>query len=300
MKLFAPKYYKAFRCIADKCSHSCCIGWEIDVDGDTLSIYEGLGEGYGDVIKQSIDGEDTPHFRLGENERCPHLDECGLCRIITELGEEYLCDICREHPRFYNLTPNGCEAGLGMACEEVCRIIFSEENYWDTVEIGEVDRDDSFEGLNTLPLREYLYSILSDAKVSYAKRLENIYTAFEISPHFMSDGEWREVLHSLEYLDESHRDMLCGYSSDVTSSGEDEIKLERFLAYLIYRHCTEAYDTEEFIYSLGFCLFCERLFAFLLCKNGADAVTFARIISEELEYSEDNTYEIKSCFMQKR
>ena len=32
MKIIAPNYYPAFRCIADKCRHSCCIGWEIDID----------------------------------------------------------------------------------------------------------------------------------------------------------------------------------------------------------------------------------------------------------------------------
>ena len=42
MKLYAPKYYERFKCIADKCSHSCCIGWEIDVDADTLKKYKSL------------------------------------------------------------------------------------------------------------------------------------------------------------------------------------------------------------------------------------------------------------------
>ena len=31
MKLYAPKYYNEFKCIADKCTHSCCVGWEIDM-----------------------------------------------------------------------------------------------------------------------------------------------------------------------------------------------------------------------------------------------------------------------------
>ena len=39
MKLFAPKYYGSFKCIADKCEHSCCIGWEIDIDDTTLKKY---------------------------------------------------------------------------------------------------------------------------------------------------------------------------------------------------------------------------------------------------------------------
>ena len=163
MKLFAPKYYKAFRCIADKCSHSCCIGWEIDVDIDTLARYEGLGEGYGDVIKKSIDREDTPHFRLGENERCPHLDECGLCRIISELGEEYLCDICREHPRFYNYT-KVAEVGVGMSCPEAARLILSSPDFAGMEEVGEVDAkpdDVLFDGRSA---RNELYAILKETE----------------------------------------------------------------------------------------------------------------------------------------
>ena len=42
MKIFAPSYYKNFKCLADRCTHSCCIGWEIDVDADTLLRYEQL------------------------------------------------------------------------------------------------------------------------------------------------------------------------------------------------------------------------------------------------------------------
>mgnify|MGYP006874698003 CR=1 FL=1 len=30
-----PDYYKEFKCIAGECRHSCCIGWEIDIDEET-------------------------------------------------------------------------------------------------------------------------------------------------------------------------------------------------------------------------------------------------------------------------
>ena len=33
-----PDYYKEFQCIADQCEHSCCIGWEIDVDDIPAAI----------------------------------------------------------------------------------------------------------------------------------------------------------------------------------------------------------------------------------------------------------------------
>ena len=40
MQLFAPTYYKKFKCIADRCQHNCCIGWEIDIDGETPERYK--------------------------------------------------------------------------------------------------------------------------------------------------------------------------------------------------------------------------------------------------------------------
>ena len=82
MKLYAPKYYTDFVCIADKCRHSCCIGWEIDVDGEALEKYDSSEKDYAKNIRKSIDREDIPHFCLLPNERCPHLNERGLCNII--------------------------------------------------------------------------------------------------------------------------------------------------------------------------------------------------------------------------
>ena len=107
MKLYAPAYYHEFSCIADRCRHSCCIGWEIDVDRDTLQYYQTLDGDYASAIRQSIDTSDTPHFTLAAHDRCPHLDGRGLCHIITAYGHQALCEICREHPRFYHDTPHG-------------------------------------------------------------------------------------------------------------------------------------------------------------------------------------------------
>lgn len=41
-------------------------------------------------------------FRLNEKGYCHFLNKAGLCRLVLELGEDALCDICREHPRFTN------------------------------------------------------------------------------------------------------------------------------------------------------------------------------------------------------
>jgi hypothetical protein len=103
---------------------------------------------------------------------------------------------------------------------------------------------------------------------------------------------WLGILDSLEYLDGNHKKMFMNYSSKLRPQGKDEY-LERFLAYFLYRHLTEAADWDDLLCRLSFCLFCERLFASLICTENADSfeeiVLLASIISEEIEYSDDNT-----------
>jgi len=289
MKLYAPSYYKKFKCIADKCEHSCCIGWEIDIDEVTLKKYEKLKNGYAPAIKESISLKETPHFKLCEGDRCPHLDETGLCKIISRVGEDYLCDICREHPRFYNFT-SVAEVGIGMSCTEAARIILSSPEYDSIEKIGKVDAIKTGASFDGRAERGKLYSILKEHSDPYGKRLDEIRKSYLIPSR--EDIYYLKIIDSLEYLDESHKTLFMNYSSNCRPEGKDEY-LERFLAYFIYRHTTESFDSEDFSARLSFCLFCERLFASLICRTNAESLedlsTLARIISEEIEYSEDNT-----------
>ena len=50
MKQFIPDYLNSFKCIADKCRHSCCIGWEIDIDKNTLDFYKSIDDDYKDYF----------------------------------------------------------------------------------------------------------------------------------------------------------------------------------------------------------------------------------------------------------
>ena len=70
MKEAVPNYYHKFKCIADKCTHNCCIGWEIDIDEETMSLYNSLDTLMGERIRNSIEG-DVPHFILQEGDTCP-------------------------------------------------------------------------------------------------------------------------------------------------------------------------------------------------------------------------------------
>ena len=42
-----PDFYGEFQCIADKCAHSCCLGWEIDIDDKSAARYAALPGAFG-------------------------------------------------------------------------------------------------------------------------------------------------------------------------------------------------------------------------------------------------------------
>ena len=122
MRIVVPEYFLDFKCIADKCKDSCCIGWEIDVDDEAKAKYESLDTELGrEIVEKTQHG----YFPLQKNGRCAFLDEKGLCRIISAVGDGYLCDICREHPRYYGVGNGIIEGGLGLGCEEAARIILA-------------------------------------------------------------------------------------------------------------------------------------------------------------------------------
>ena len=298
MSLFAPKYYTDFVCIADQCKHSCCIGWEIDVDDATMGAYNVCSHEYGKIIRESIDTNETPHFRLCDGDRCPHLNESGLCKIILSLGEDYLCDICREHPRFYHDTVRGKEVGLGMSCEEACRIILSSDDYNKMIEIEEDCSCENVE-FDAIAHREWIFSILSNRAIPYDDRLKMIRERYNISLDVLTDTEWRDVFSSLEYLEESHKFLFAIFSTVGKSLTSLEHKLERAFAYFVFRHCSSACDEGELRASLGFSMLCERLLVFL-CGNDPTAKieTWAQIVSEELEYSEENTECLREIFFE--
>ena len=290
MKLYAPTYYKNFKCIADRCEHSCCIGWEIDIDEVTLEKYQKLNSGYGVAIRDSISMKDTPHFRLCEGDRCPHLDERGLCKIILNVGEDYLSHICREHPRFYNFT-SVAEVGVGISCPEAARLVLSSADFATMEEVGEVDAEPDDVHFDGRAERTRVYTILQEN--DYTSALAQMHRVYSIDVG--EDDRWLKILGSLEYLDAAHKELFLQFSSVLRPSGKKNAEyLKRFLAYLIYRHCTEAINEEDFCIRLSFCLFCERLFASLICTQGArslhEIATLASILSEEIEYSEENTW----------
>jgi hypothetical protein len=137
---------------------------------------------------------------------------------------------------------------------------------------------------------------LQEGSLDYCQKIEKICQKYGIESE--NDQKWLDIIENLEYLDKSHQKLFMNYlgGAPYPKNSEAFAYLERFLAYFVYRHCTEAADSDDFCARLSFCLFCERLLKSLISALGDDSfenvVKLASIISDEIEYCDDNTWDL--------
>lgn len=125
MKLFKPRYYDDFRCIAGACPDSCCQEWAVVVDADKADFYRGLPGELGNRLRSVLAEEDGETVMVIENRRCPMWRADGLCRIQAELGEQALCKTCREFPRLTHDYGDFMELQLELSCPVAAQLILA-------------------------------------------------------------------------------------------------------------------------------------------------------------------------------
>ena len=274
-----PNYYGEFQCIADRCEHNCCIGWEIDIDPDTLAFYDALDGDFGKAVRDGIDRSDYPHFKQDKNGRCALLRADGLCDIICNLGEEALCDICRDHPRFRNFLPERTETGLGLCCPEAARIILGQEEKF-TVPLSSDDRFGLF--------RQKIFDILQDETVSLDKCIESVLEICAAETVKIDFSRLSKFLLSLERLDSEWENKLALLENDEHPTGQFDRPFRRLLCYFVFRHMSP----DDLSLGISFAVLSfeiiKRIFAGESIRDFATLCDIARMYSSEIEYSDEN------------
>ncbi len=312
-----PWFYDSFKCISSKCTDNCCIGWEIDVDDETLSKYNQVKGDFGKRIAENlIESDDgSTCFRLCENERCAFLNKDNLCDIIINCGKNYLCDICREHPRFYEWFPGVTECGLGLCCEEVCRILLESEEDFSLVEYNdgkeialqekeEIAESDTYIFISAF--RESLFDILFNKKLSFEEKLVKILSKTESFTgqkiKLRNDKNLLSLYMKTEPIDESWKEFITDMNSAKTDDSlilweqNNEI-YSKLLAYILYRHLIKS--VFDGCVAQRVCFAVESLRFITLCdmKNHnekgsvslTDRIDNIKRWSKQVEYSEENT-----------
>ena len=303
MKTFVPSYYRQFACIAGACRHSCCIGWEIDIDPESLGRYQRMGGELGERLHSNINREgETACFRLkGKEERCPFLNEDGLCDLILTQGEGILCQICTDHPRFRSFFTGRTEIGLGLCCEAAGRLILG----WKEPIRLEIADDDGKEETPEpqeralLSLRERLFAVAQNRSLKVEERVEQLLAFAGASAEDFDWSEWADFLLSLERLDEAWTkalEQLRGAPACIPPLSQWQTEMEQLLVVLLYRHLPGALEDGDLRGHLLLLVLLWLIAAKLCDMQKADAlddlVEICRLCSSELEYSEENIREI--------
>lgn len=133
MKIVTPDFYKNFECIAGLCPDSCCQGWEVDADKDSLEYYKTLSGDIRQRIDSVLDKDEFGNtiFRLTDRKRCPFLNDSNLCDMHIAIGGEHTPFTCRTFPRFINDFGSTREMGLSFSCPVASDMMWNLEKDFD-------------------------------------------------------------------------------------------------------------------------------------------------------------------------
>ncbi len=283
MKNTFPSYYKKFSCIADKCPDTCCAGWAVVADSESLEKYSKTVGEFGQKIRSVIAvDEDGDSIFTPVNNRCPFLLDTGLCEMYIELGHESLCRTCRQYPRHITYFGARSETGLSLSCPEAARLImqsdapitFETENTLDFPQPTDIDPELYFtlldarkKAIDILQCREfsirrricaflefsqdiahgvrhYEYDEIRSAnKKNYFETQKNAYSQRKASGAIR---KYFSDFRSLEMLHSSFADCLSNAESvDITGGSENETESEHLLVYFVFRYfMTAVFDRD--------------------------------------------------------
>lgn len=58
MEYRIPHYFNEFRCVAAECEDTCCAGWAIMIDENSLEKYRNVEGAFANRLRNSINWED--------------------------------------------------------------------------------------------------------------------------------------------------------------------------------------------------------------------------------------------------
>lgn len=289
MTVMLPALAGAFHCLAGACRHTCCKGWEIDIDSQTRAKYETMPGAIGQRLRAAlVDTAEGASFRLRADERCPMLNDNGLCDLITACGEGALCQICADHPRYRNEFSTFVELGFGLCCEAAADLTlhWQKPMTWQT-QSGEARPKGTAEEEALLRARSALIAIMQDRTMTIPSRLNALCEAVGAAKPTRTAAQWADFLRTLERLDPLWDTVLTRLSAQPEQlPAHDSIVVEQFVVYLLHRHVPGTLLDGDLSGRVLFCAVSGELFLYLSKILGENEA--ARMYSSEIEYSEEN------------
>ena len=206
MRYVKPYYYNDFKCIANKCPDTCCAGWQIVIDDETLEKYSNEKDEFSYRLKNSIDWGEGVFFQ--NNGRCAMLNDNNLCDLVTAKGEGGLCRTCHMYPRHIEEFEGVREYSLSLSCPVAARIILEDTNklVFDIEENEDIDPlEEEFEDFDFFmytqleQARDVIFEIIQNRDLSVDMRMSYI---MDMARKFQNAVDDQEVYRMEEIADE--------------------------------------------------------------------------------------------------
>ena len=161
-----PDYCKDFECIADKCEDTCCAGWQIVIDRETLKKCTKIKGDFRKRMWRSVNWF-RGTFKQDKEKRCAFLNDRNLCDLYLSQGEDGFGKTCREYLRHTEEFEGVREITLSISCPEVARILM---NRMEPVQFLSYEEEGEEEYEDFDP---FFFSLLEDARKEMITILQN-------------------------------------------------------------------------------------------------------------------------------
>lgn len=257
MKIVKPTFYKTFKCIAGDCPDSCCQGWEVDADSDSLEYYKTLDNSL--EIKKRIDSVlskdefDNTIFTLAPKKRCPFLNDENLCDMHIAIGGEHTPYTCRTFPRFIYDFGATREIGISFSCPVASDMMYNTESFNFETEVNS-----DLPTLNDIDAEKYFllykgraeaYKIAKDKNKSIRERLNDLLDLGVLLQEKLfpydeggDDIAFFDVFKNPELINPEWKEKVENFSLKQVSDTQSN---ENILMYFLYKYLMQAvYDDD--------------------------------------------------------
>lgn len=141
--MLVPMYVSRFSCIGGDCEDTCCAGWQVDLDKESLLHYQScfdpiLRPLFTKYVKRTPNPAVSPKYGVmglvdDSCRNCGLLSETKMCLIHERLGEKALSDTCATYPRKVQHFGDIHQMTLTLSCPEAARLALLAEDAFDFV-----------------------------------------------------------------------------------------------------------------------------------------------------------------------